>query len=705
MIRPVVICGGGGTRLWPLSTPQTPKQFLAITGDKTMLDETLGRVDDRTLFAEPRAIGSLRHKSLLERSLRPEQIVMEPMGRNSAPAIAIAALMAEPDEIVLILPADHHIGDVPAFHEAIKQAIEPAQDDQIVTFGIKPDFPATGYGYIEAGETDGFNLNVSEVLKFVEKPDEDTAKGYLESGRHYWNAGIFQFKASAMIAALSAYAPDILNSVKTALSSDGTLDRAAFAECRSESIDYAVMEAANNIRVVPVSMAWSDVGDYRAVHGLRAKAQSDDRVLSGPAAAPKSERILIHSTGPQVAVHGIDDIAVIATPNAVLVSGLDAAAGIKSAVSQVQDHALNGLSEAQRSRLGAYLWNDVLPVWANLAIDQKTGGAIESLNLDGRAEPDKTRRGRVAPRQLFSFARAKALGWNPNGRADEVIDACVTYLNGAARSDRGGWAHKIAADGTLELSSRDFYDHAFVALAGAELAGLGDARGEALSQEAFQLIDTLFLDPEHKGWQDCETPSAGKSANPHMHLLEASLRHYDVTADQKSLNRINEIMTLFERSMFDPQSDAVLEDFGADWSRLDTSAIEPGHCYEWAFLLSEVQRLTGRDSVSWLRRLTRFADRSGVTNSLVVDRIDMPNPTYRLWPQLERLRLNLTLGTNAQLVRDIADDIWTHYLSRGPEHGWVDQLDHNLTPISQTVPASMIYHFMSNLAPFVEPPK
>lgn len=665
-----------------------------------MVAETLARVGDASLFTPPIAIGSGRHKTQLEQELPQARLVLEPMGRNSAPAIAAACLLADPEDTLLVLPADHHIQDVAAFHAAIQTARPAAQAGRIITFGIKPDFPATGYGYIEAAPSAD---PVKPVARFVEKPDAETARTYIETGRFFWNAGIFMFTAQVMRDALQAHAPDILDSVKAALSPNGDLDRALFAQCRSESIDYAVMEAAQNISVMPVSMGWSDVGDFRAVHTLLADADHDPKVLRGAVVAPGAERVLIQSSGPKVAVHGLDAIAVIATRDAVLVSSLDGAAGIKPAVSAINTIGQSLLRADQRRTLGHWLWEAVMPAWAARAVDAE-GGLVESLDMHGEAMTDAPRRGRVAPRQLYAFARAKGLGWNRDGAADRVMDAALAFLNGPARAPKGGWAHGFDGQGVQNDPRRDLYDHAFVALAGSELAALGDQRGEALAQEAFECIDTLFQCDQYGGWVDHETGTGGKLSNPHMHLLEASLRHYEVMADPRSLDRINQIATLFERFMFAPESGAVLERFGPDWTRIKDDRIEPGHCYEWIFLLSEVDRLVGRDCGSWVRRIFKYAESQGISGGLAQNIAGDPESGYRLWPQLERLRTYITLGSSQLPVKTMVDDIHGRYLKQGPAHGWVDRIDHTLTPAANAVPSSMIYHLMTGLAPYVDLP-
>lgn len=701
-IRPVILCGGGGTRLWPLSTPLRPKQFLALTSSASMLTETARRVSDSDRYLRPLAIGAARHASLLRANLPDAEILLEPVGRNSAPPIAAACLHAAPDELLLVLPADHHIAEFDAFQAAIKIGAEGAARGRIVTFGIQPDHPATGYGYIQEAAPGTGSGPTRPVDRFVEKPNRETAEQYLAAGGFYWNAGIFLFRTQTMIDAMEEYAPDILEGVRSALK-NGKLDRAKFSAVRKESIDYAVMEHAKNIDVVPVSMGWNDLGDYRALHEVFTNGDFDTPVLIGPAAATRSRRVFVQTTGPRVALHGLEDVAVVATRDSVLVTKLSDTAGIETATSAVQDLARPLAHRPIQAWLRHWLWDEVLPLWAQVCCDQNTGGFIENLDMDGRPRPESSRRGRVAPRQLFTFARAKRLGWNPDGGADRVIEDALSFLNGDARSSKGGWAHGLDGSGHVIDDRRDLYDHAFVALAGSELAALGDARGEALAAEAFELIDTLFLDTQHGGWFDCETGNGAKLANPHMHLLEASLAHFDATHDPSSARRIDTVCALFEQHMFDARSGAMSEVFTADWRRGEISVIEPGHCYEWAFLLTEVERLTGRDTASWARRLVAFSETHGLIGDLAVDLLDAAEPSFRLWPQLERLRALAALPWPDLDLPRLADEIRTLYLDYGPAHGWLDKLDTDLKPAANSIPASMVYHLITGLGSFAPP--
>jgi mannose-1-phosphate guanylyltransferase/mannose-6-phosphate isomerase len=697
-IRPVILCGGGGTRLWPLSTARAPKQFLALSGAETMLVETLRRVQGVDRFVSPLAIGSARHGAQLKALLPEADLLLEPVGRNSAPPIAAAALLNDPDTLLLVLPADHHIADVDAFHAAVDAGAPRAEAGKIVTFGIEPDHAATGYGYIEAEAGSG----VRPARRFVEKPDLNTAEGYLAAGGFYWNAGIFLFKASTMLAAFKAHAPDMLAAVADAL--DGTtLNRARFKAVPADSIDYAIMERHDGIEVVPVSMGWSDLGGFEALHSLQSERTRNPIVTSGPVAAEGVTRAYVRSEGPRIGVADVDDIAVVATRNAVLVSRLSGAPNLKAAAAAAQDDASRSITPCRRKKLADWLWTIVLPQWARCAFDEPSGGCVEQLHLDGTPAPAVVRRGRVTARQLFTFARAKRLGWNEDGLADLMIDRTLAHLQGPARVPQGGWAHGFGPDGRMTDPRRDLYDHAFVALAGAELAWAGDERGDTLAADAFTLIDELFADQDHGGWCDRETGRGEKLANPHMHLLEASLNHFEATADPASFERIETLCALFERWMFAPETGAVHEVFKPDWHRSADNFVSPGHCYEWAFLLAEAERLTGRDTVSWSRRLTAFAEGTGLRDGLAMDVLDEVEGGYRLWPQLERLRALSALGlTHADLPAQF-DTIWQRYLEPGPAHGWIDKLDHDLKPAVTAVPASMLYHLMTGLAPLAGP--
>lgn len=325
LIRPVILAGGAGTRLWPLSTAAAPKHLLPLLGDETLFDETIARLADPGLFSAPMIVANIRQEAALRAILADVEgarILLEPVKRDSGPAIALAALAAGADELLLICPSDQHIADVAAFRAAVVSAISAAQAGAIVTFGIEPDHPATGFGYIQAA--DGTDA-ARPVARFVEKPPLDKAKAMLAAGGHYWNAGIFMASAATWRAEFAAHAPAMLSAARAALDGaevDGPVTRvgeAGFARSPAKSIDYAVMEKAANVRVVPVAMGWSDVGSWQSVHDAAAKDEGGNAVGHGNVSID-SKGTLIRSSGPRVAAIGVEDLVIIATPHAVLVT-------------------------------------------------------------------------------------------------------------------------------------------------------------------------------------------------------------------------------------------------------------------------------------------------------------------------------------------------------------------------------------------------
>ena len=322
-VRPVILAGGAGTRLWPMSTPERPKHLLPLIGETSLFEQTLARFSDAGRFAPPIVVANQAHGDELSAMLGDAEgatLILEPMKRDSAPAIALAAMSAERDELLLLTPSDHHIADLAAFHAAIDAGRKAADAGDIVTFGIRPDHPATGYGYIAAVAGEG----PRRVGRFVEKPDEDRAREMIGAGGHYWNAGIFLARASTLLDAMRRHVPDMVEAAGKALATagrDGAVirpDRDAFARSPAQSIDYAVMEKERAISVVPVSMGWSDIGSWQSLFDAAVRDAGDNSIGEGHAAFD-SAGTLIRSTGPRVAAIGVEGLVIVATPDAVLV--------------------------------------------------------------------------------------------------------------------------------------------------------------------------------------------------------------------------------------------------------------------------------------------------------------------------------------------------------------------------------------------------
>jgi mannose-1-phosphate guanylyltransferase len=345
-ILPVILSGGSGTRLWPLSTGERPKQFLPLTGNATLLQETAARVADPDLFEAPLIVASAAHAELIEEQLQGQStLILEPAARNTAPAIALAAITAPADQLLLVMPSDHLIGNPLEFVTAVTTAAAPAREGWLVTFGVRPSRPDTGYGYIRRGEA--LAPGIFEGREFVEKPDRTTAERYLDDGGYDWNAGIFLFRADSYLKALADHAPDILAAAQAAVDGakrDGSRlhpDSASFSRSPSVSIDYAVMEKAARFAVVPIATEWSDVGSWDALHEISVQDELGNAV-AGNVLALDARGCLLRSAGPKLVAVGVEDLVVIATEDAVLVVPRGQAQRVKDAVDALRAAGGNG---------------------------------------------------------------------------------------------------------------------------------------------------------------------------------------------------------------------------------------------------------------------------------------------------------------------------------------------------------------------------
>ena len=348
-IHPVILSGGAGTRLWPLSRAAYPKQLLKLSSQRTMLQDTVTRGLADVGFAAPLLVCNDEHRFLVDGQLqeigvRPQAILLEPTARNTAPAIAAAALWLlarDPDALMLVQPSDHVIASPAEFHRAVMRGLAAAQDGRLVTFGIRPTRPDTGYGYIQGGDALDGGDGVLEVDRFVEKPDRATAQRFVDSGAFYWNSGIFLLGARAFLGELSRINPAMLEACERAIR-DGNEDLGffrlggdAFGAAPSLSIDHAVMEHTARAAVVPVDMAWSDVGSWPALRDIAA-ADGAGNVLHGDVVAERVSNSYIRSEGRLVAVLGVDNLIVVATDDAVLVADAASATEVSGIVARLR---------------------------------------------------------------------------------------------------------------------------------------------------------------------------------------------------------------------------------------------------------------------------------------------------------------------------------------------------------------------------------
>jgi mannose-1-phosphate guanylyltransferase len=325
-ITPVILCGGSGTRLWPRSRAVKPKPFLPLVGSNTLFEESLRRVSDRSLFTSPLIVTGAKHLAHVEEQLSfaPDaQIIVEPAARNTAAAIALAAQRLAPEQVMLVCPSDHFIGKPNAFVAAVKAAAKLAQEGWLVALGIEPTAPETGFGYIRRGEEiDGSGFRIAN---FVEKPNLERAMQFLSEGNYSWNGGIFTFRAGDFLAELAKFRPGIAQAVAASVAEgkdEGQRfhpDAEAFMATESDSIDYAVMEKTERAAMVPVDMAWSDIGSWDALYEARPKDNQGNSV-HGPAELVDCREVMVDSDGPRVSVIGLEGVIVVVDGKDVLVT-------------------------------------------------------------------------------------------------------------------------------------------------------------------------------------------------------------------------------------------------------------------------------------------------------------------------------------------------------------------------------------------------
>ncbi|MHA1523235.1 MAG: AGE family epimerase/isomerase [Alphaproteobacteria bacterium] len=745
-IIPVILAGGGGTRLWPLSTSAAPKQFHAVIGAQTLLEQTLQRVVERDnskaqnpRYAAPLVITGTRYGTQVRAAAQQAgcahaQLLLEPTPRNTGPAIAAAALLLahraapETDPLMLVLSADHHIADPAALHRCVGKAEALARTGALVTFGIVPQRAETGYGYIRQGAAQGAGF---EVEGFFEKPDQETAQKYLDQGGYFWNGGIFLFSVSAILAAFEAHAPDILDSASKAIDTGNgkhifTLGAGAFARCPALSIDVAVMERAKNVAMVPAQMGWADIGSWSAV------AQIAPR--DGQNNSTKGQVLAIDATGCHgrtdaglLALVGVSDLVVVRAGDVVLVTASENGQAAKQAQTRVAklragDVAPSEPLDLQRQAARIKTWMQAaLPLWADAGWDAGFGGFHEYLTLTGQPPEGATTRLRVQARQIFVYSKVAAMaGVGGAGDDERFVGLAQTALeNMQARGwqAEGGWVHSFLANGDPHDTQRDTYDHAFVLLCLAwAYRATGDADILVWARRTLAYLDAVLADPLHGGYFEAVPDQSPRRANPHMHLLEAMLALFDATGDFTFLDRASEIVALFNRCFHDRKTGSVAEFFDRDWRPAPGQSgqvREPGHNYEWASLLAIYAYKSGVDCTETIAQLFEFAEilglapHTGLAFDQILDDGTVSDPNHRLWPQTEALRAAVLMArtghpnATARAAR-LVDTIFEIFLDPMPAGLWIDQVDAAGKPISQTVPASTFYHLLTAFSAVLE---
>ncbi len=733
-----VMSGGIGSRLWPLSREDNPKQFHDLSGGGSMIQQTARRMAARSAGEGPVCvIATERHAGrviaeLAGLDMKGGLALYEPMGRNTAAAVALAAqvtLRDFGDDLVLVVPSDHVISTDADFWSTVEDGVAPAMEGRVVVFGVPPTHPETGYGYIEAGPDTG--VPVRDVARFVEKPDAATAQAYLDAGNFYWNAGIFLFRASAMRDAFEKLEPAIWANVAIALDKARRevggvfLPEDEYLAIRSDSIDYSIMEKLEGIAMVPARFRWNDLGSWQSLLDV-SKADGNGNVIIGDVVAIDCENCYLRSRDRLLSVIGLKDVAVVATADATFVAPVGQSQNVKKVVEQLEksgrleirytpsdDRVIE--SGAFVKRVRHWLFDETLPLWSTAGVDRHHGGFQETLSFDGQPGL-KPKRMRTMARQVYAFAVAKEYGWD--GPADELINHGLDFMVTRGRTERGGWVRSFNADGSVLDPVEDTYDHAFVLLALAHAHKAGHPDALRLGIETFDFLDQHLEDTNMRGFLETSDGQNLRRSNPHMHLLEAFLAWYRATGERTYLRRAARVVDLFRHDLFDADTWTLGEYFDADWKR-DAGErgewTEPGHHFEWAALLVDFADATGQtDLIGYARKLYASAIANGLNRATglaynAVSRTGAPlDRLSRSWPQTEALKAAIALdltGGGPDMKPEIESRVsrlFRWHIDPAPRGLWIDLIDERGGAKAGEVPASIFYHLICALTRYEE---
>ena len=707
-IYPVIMCGGAGTRLWPASRPSRPKQFIPLSGNRSLFQEAALRVaplaeDGGRLIV----VGGVAHRSAILEQLEElgisAQVLLEPEARDSAAAMAAAAAWTarlDADGINVFVASDHHIPDNNAFQRAVRRACEGAALGRVVTLGVRPTEPSAAYGYIAPEGVD-----MSPVKAFVEKPDTAMAAHYIEAG-YLWNSGNFIVAAQVLLDELKAEAPAVESAARAALPPEESGAVAvlgpAFTAAPKISIDYAVMEKTRHASVLAVDFEWSDLGAWDAV------AATGEGNL-GAFLFEDAEGCMARACdGVMVAAIGVRNLAIVVEKDAVLVCDLSRSQDVKRVVERLRAASPQHLDFPARhaeslamggNRLSDWMRLKALPTWSAFG-QEDNGGFVELLSLEGRTVPS-VRRGRVQARQVHVFAEAGRSGWCGPWRS--AVERGLSRLrDGYLRSD-GLLRTLLDAEGAPLDDTAMLYDQAFVMLALASATKAGVA-GEHQAQAVAMRDQLLAAAPTDGGL--VEQGDYPHQSNAHMHLLEACLAWSEAGGDETWDALAGRIVDLAMTRFID--NDGFLREFfNADWAPAagdDGRLVEPGHQFEWAWLLARYGRARDKaDAISAARRLYVWGlkgvdARRGVAVDAMNDDGSVRSSRARLWPQTEWMKAALILA-------ELSDDaVRSHLLDEAAaaqrsvlryltaDGLWHDKLLKDEVFIDEPAPASSLYH-------------
>jgi mannose-1-phosphate guanylyltransferase/mannose-6-phosphate isomerase len=729
-VHPVILCGGAGTRLWPTSRPERPKQFASLIRPRSSFQDAVLRVAPLADLSTLLVVTGPTHVGLIQAQLLEvgidAKLIVEPEGRDSAAAIAAAAhwiAARDPTGIAVVVAADHEIADAEAFRGAVTTAAAAAQDGLIVTFGVTPTLPSSAYGYIQPGSPLGAGL-VRKVERFVEKPGPEDAGAYVSQG-YLWNSGNFVFRVDSFLGELEHHAPKVAEAAKAAMESNtaiGSLLRLSDDFLRSPriSIDHAVLEKTQKAAVLPVSYPWSDLGAWEAVL-IASDRDADGNAVAGPVELADCVNTLVRTHEDQVvAVIGMDGVAVIVEPGAVLVCALGSSQDVKGLLERPRFRppldppadvpSLKRSLEAESTTLDLWRRGSALPVWSTIGFDLDGQSFQEAVDQTGRPVA-AGRRLRVQARQIYVFCDAGLTAWEGPWR--ELADAGWRGISQRYSRTDGCFRAVVGEHGEVLNDSALLYDQAFVLFALAAL--VQTSKADIYAQAATTLLSGPLQEMRHAngGFREAD-PAAPFQSNPHMHLLEAALAWESLSDAAIWRDLADELAGLALRRFINPERGSIGEFFDDQWAPAAGEAgrlIWPGHQFEWAWLLERwaVRRNSqeARDAATRLIAVgVRGVDeRRNVAVDAMLDDFSIRQADARLWPQTERLKAGLILAQRQDAKESIyltealrAARCLRAYLDTPVAGLWRDTLGANGNFVQAPAPASSLYHIACALA-------
>lgn len=718
----VIMCGGSGTRLWPASRPSRPKQFVPLVGDSTLFEQTVTRVCGIADIRELIVVAGERHAGWINAQSGcasvPTTMLLEPMARNSAPAIAAAVAYVEavdPQGVMIIVASDHFIPHVGQFHKDINMAVESAREGGIVTLGIMPTEPSPAYGYIQPSFDTG---SVGPMSAFYEKPDTETAARYIEEG-FLWNSGNFIARADTLANAFEATSPDVLAAARDGVKQGravqgGIVLGKPFTTAPKVSFDYAVMEKFDDLKVVRSAIEWSDLGAWDAVHASM-KHEERGNAHIGDALFMDADNCHIRTTGNQpVIAAGVQGLNIIVEDDVVMVTPLDRSQGVKDIVDalsgwrdaliDVPNLSVDLAATAKRWR--QWLDSTVLPLWWSHGYDHQHGLFRECLSHDTARPTDAAVRARVQGRQAYVYARAGKAGWPGPWR-----DAVAAGLEAARRlysADDALMRDLVDANGTNRSETVMLYDQTFTLLAlchGREVVDDAEAK-------AFAILDAIGhrFGRDDGGAGFCEAPPDCYQANAHMHLFEVAIDWAAASGHPRWTQLAKKIADLLCDHLI--ADDGLLHEFyDGDWKPLQSKGshiLEPGHQFEWAWLLHRWSKQSDNPQLAEVAARLFDVGRAGIDTKRGVavlqmnERFDPLTDTARLWSQTEWLKAAAVLASDASPEHVQTYELSLHsavialdrFLHGAPGGLWFDKMTKTGDFVVEDVPASSLYHII-----------